>query len=145
MNYIKNKLQNKRIKPTYQRLRVMEYLEQNRNHPTVDMIYAAMVRRIPTISKTTVYNTLKLFVQHDLVTELTITGHEIRYDIKEDGHHHFMCKKCGKIIDVTLNCPYEQGQVDFVQGHKIDETQAYFKGICKNCLQKQKHNKGESK
>jgi len=141
MKHLKNKLLAKGIKPTYQRLRILEYLEQYHNHPTVDMIYAAIVKRIPTISKTTVYNTLKLFIQHNLVTELTITGHEIRYDIKDQGHHHFLCKKCGKIYDVTLNCPYEQGEVDSVQGHKIEETHGYFRGICLECMKKNKSKK----
>ena len=52
------------VKPSVQRLAVMEYLLTHRTHPTVDEIYRALVSKIPTLSQATVYNTLKLFVSH---------------------------------------------------------------------------------
>ena len=42
------------IKPSYQRIKIFEYLVEHKNHPTVDMIYKALVDEIPTLSKTTV-------------------------------------------------------------------------------------------
>ncbi|RLC47071.1 MAG: hypothetical protein DRH57_04745, partial [Candidatus Cloacimonadota bacterium] len=51
----KNILKSAGIKPTYERLRILKYLEENNNHPTVNMIYDEVVKDIPTISKTTVY------------------------------------------------------------------------------------------
>ena len=50
------------VKPSVQRIAVMDYLMTHRTHPTVDEIYHALEKQIPTLSKTTVYNTLKLFV-----------------------------------------------------------------------------------
>ena len=49
------------INPSFQRLKILEYLMNNDTHPTVDNIYNALIDIIPTISKTTIYNTLKLF------------------------------------------------------------------------------------
>ena len=51
------------IKPSYQRIKIFQYLVENKNHPTVDMIYKALCTEIPTLSKTTVYNTLNLFIE----------------------------------------------------------------------------------
>ena len=51
------------IKPSYQRMKIYEFLLQNRIHPTVDTIYRALNKEIPTLSKTTVYNTLNLFIE----------------------------------------------------------------------------------
>ena len=51
------------ISPSYQRIRVFEYLISNKNHPTVDMIYKELIKEIPTLSRTTVYNTLNLLVK----------------------------------------------------------------------------------
>jgi len=46
---LKNTLKEKGIKPTYQRLKILDYMSQNiRNHPTVDMIYAELAKEIPT-------------------------------------------------------------------------------------------------
>ena len=122
-NRYKELLEAKGLKPTYQRLRILEFLEEHQNHPTVEMIYEDLVKEIPTISKTTIYNTV------------TITGTETRYDVKEHPHHHLLCKSCGKIFDVEVHCPYE-GQID-IDGHRIDEKLGYFKGVCRECLEKE--------
>ncbi len=126
----------KGLKPTFQRLRILEYLQKHNNHPTVEMIYEYLVKEIPTISKTTIYNTLNALVEKGIVCAITITGTEIRYDFKTFPHHHFLCRRCGKVIDIDIECPYvKKGQID---GHKIEELHGYFKGICKECLKKDK-------
>jgi len=58
---IGNYLKNHDIKPSYQRMKIFQYLLDNHVHPTVDTIYKALCPEIPTLSKTTVYNTLNLF------------------------------------------------------------------------------------
>jgi len=124
----------KGLKPTFQRLRILEYLQKHNNHPTVEMIYGDLVREIPTISKTTIYNTLNALLEKGIVHAITITGTESRYDFKSFPHHHFLCRRCGKVIDIDTECPYvKKGQIG---GHKIEELHGYFKGICKECLRK---------
>ncbi|MBR4922900.1 MAG: transcriptional repressor, partial [Bacteroidaceae bacterium] len=46
------------IKPSVQRIAIMDYLMTHRTHPAIDEIYLALCEDIPTLSKTTVYNTL---------------------------------------------------------------------------------------
>ena len=138
MNDLKQLLIEKEIKPTYQRIKILEYLKKkNHSHPTVDMIYAALYVKVPTLSKTTVYNTLDVFHKHALIDVLTITGSELRYEICSKSHHHFLCRKCNKIFDIDVECSYFQNKN--VQGHKIEEIHGYFKGICKDCLEKEKN------
>ncbi|MCK4357183.1 MAG: transcriptional repressor [Candidatus Cloacimonetes bacterium] len=135
MKKIKEILDQTNIKPTYERLRIIKYFEENNNHPTINMIYKEVVKDIPTISKTTIYNALNLFVQKGLVLPLVITGTEVRYDRNTKPHHHFLCEKCRKIYDINIECPYfKKGYVD---GHKITELHGYFKGTCKECLKKE--------
>ncbi len=141
MKHIKKELIDQGIKPTYQRLCILEYLHDNLVHPTVDIIYNKLVNRIPTMSRTTIYNTLKLFSKMGIVNEITISGIETRYDINCEFHHHFLCKKCGKIYDVDLTNPCFQMEQKKIDGHKIYEAQSYFKGICKKCLEKSKNKK----
>ena len=134
MKRSKEILVGKGLKPTFQRLRILEYLQKHNNHPTVEMIYEDLVREIPTISKTTIYNTLNALVEKGIVCAITITGTESRYDFKSFPHHHFLCRRCGKVIDIDTECPYvKKGQIG---GHKIEELHGYFKGICKECLRK---------
>ena len=63
-NYVIETLSNHNIKPSLQRIAVYSYLIEKKNHPTVDMIYSDLHPTMPTLSKTTVYNTLKLFIEN---------------------------------------------------------------------------------
>lgn len=118
------------IKPSYQRIKILEYLIQNKNHPTVDMIYQELVNRIPTLSKTTVYNTLKLFVDKKIVALINIEDNETRYDVDTTFHGHFKCKKCNEVYDIKIEMPVLKDMDDF----QIDEYHLYLKGICKKCI-----------
>lgn len=120
------------IKITPQRLEILKYLDENRNHPTADKIYTELKKDNPSLSKTTVYNSLEILKNHNIIQSLTISGSESRYDFKRRMHHHFLCKKCGNIIDIDIECP----NIEKVSqsGYKIDEIHGYFKGICNSCM-----------
>ena len=79
------------IRPSVQRTAVMEYLMNHKTHPTVDEIYLALSPGIPTLSKTTVYNTLNLFIEKGAVQMLTIDEKNARYDADTSKHAHFYC------------------------------------------------------
>ncbi len=134
MEKYKQILVDRGIKPTYQRIKILEYLDRNHTHPTVEMIYAALSKKVPTLSKTTVYNTLDVLRKFGLVDVLTITESEIRYEYILHPHHHFYCRHCGKILDLDVNCVYQEKMC--VEGHKIEAIHGYFKGICSECLLK---------
>ena len=120
------------ISPSLQRLAIMDYLLKNMNHPSVSEIYAALLPDIPTLSKTTVHNTLKLFVQHKIARYIDIDERNARYDGTVEAHAHFRCNQCGCIIDVPLsetNNIYPE-KPDFL----IEEAYVNLKGICKKCI-----------
>ncbi len=124
-------LTNKKIKPSYARIKILEYLVVKDSHPTVEEIYSALVGEIPTLSKTTVYNTLKLFMEADIARIITIEESEARYDADIDSHGHFKCNECGKIYDFHINIPVE---IEALNDFKISEKSVYYKGICRECL-----------
>ena len=128
-------LKQNQLKITPQRLAVMKYLDENRTHPTADRIYTDLKEKNPSLSKTTVYNSLDTLQNHNIIQSITISPSELRYDFKKSMHHHFLCKRCGDIIDIELECPNIQKTID--QGHKVEEVHGYFKGICKKCMEKQ--------
>lgn len=119
------------IKPSYPRIQVYKYLEENKNHPTVDCIYQSLVDEMPTLSKTTVYNTLKLFEENGIVKSIFLEDSEKRYEIIIDEHSHFHCELCNNIYDI----PY--GEINFLpegfEGFQINEKRIYLSGICKEC------------
>jgi len=136
MKKTKELLQSRGLKPTYQRMRILKYLGEHQTHPTVEMIYQDLVQEIPTISKTTIYNTLNTLLEKGIIHVITITGTESRYDFKSFPHHHFLCTRCGRIIDIDVDCPYLRERK--IGGHKIEELHGYFKGICRECLSRKR-------
>lgn len=121
------------VKPSVQRLAVMEYLLANRTHPTADEIYSALIKTIPTLSKTTVYNTLKLFVEHGAVTMLTIDEKNAMFDADTSCHAHFLCAHCNKVYDLPLNAARLDKCVSVPENFDVEEVSVYVRGICKAC------------
>ncbi|RZN67855.1 MAG: transcriptional repressor [Candidatus Methanolliviera hydrocarbonicum] len=130
-------LKKKGIHPSYHRLKILEYLMQNKTHPTADMIYKELSKEIPPLSKTTVYNSLKLFLKRGIIQELTIEEKEVRYDADTRPHAHFKCTECGNVIDMAIEPPTLNPE-RVVEGHKVTECHLYLKGVCKNCLKNPK-------
>jgi len=128
---IKNILSENGIKPSLHRIKIFEYLTNIKNHPTVDTIYKEISPDIPTLSKTTVYNTLKTFQECGIVQGLTIEENEVRYDETVSKHAHFKCTCCGKLFDIPVNS--KALNLKSFDGHIIFESQLYYKGICKDC------------
>lgn len=128
------KLKASEIRPSFQRVKVLDFLIKNPCHPTVDMIFQKLNREIPTLSKTTIYNTLNLFQNAGLVRALTIEDNETRYDIITENHGHFKCEECGFIFN--FNIDVDLLSTDDLTDFKIIGRNVYFKGICPQCLKK---------
>ena len=132
-NYLVSLIEGHSIKPSFQRILILKYLIEMKNHPSVEMIFKHLVKDIPILSKTTVYNTLNLFSKKGLVTALTIDDIELKYDFIETPHAHFMCNNCHNIFDIDLQTDiFNLGNI---KGHRIDESQVNFKGVCADCAE----------
>lgn len=129
------RLQTHNIKPSVQRIAIMNYLVEHCTHPTVDEIYIALSPAIPTLSKTTVYNTLKLLSEQGAVQTLTIDERKTCYDADTSLHAHFLCRHCGKVYDLACDPTPKQLVNDDMDGHSIQEVHHYYKGVCKYCLE----------
>jgi Fur family peroxide stress response transcriptional regulator len=117
---------------TAPRVRILQFLEGREDHPTADNIHSHVSVKVPSLSKTTVYNTLELFHREGLVSVLTITPQELRYEFGQELHHHLLCDACGTIYDIQVGCPYLGSMLH--GEHKVKEVHGYFRGTCKHCL-----------
>lgn len=123
-------LRERGVSPSFQRIRILEFLIKNRVHPSAEEIHKNIVKIIPTLSKTTVYNTLNLFVRKGVIKRLGIDDSEARFDIDIEEHAHFQCISCGRIFDLKEN------NISFkenLEGHRMLEASIYIKGYCKEC------------
>ncbi len=133
-----NFLKENGISPSPQRMQIYEYIATHDTHPTADEIYGAVYKKIPSLSKTTVYNTVRVLAEIGLINELTIDGTEIRYDADTRTHAHFKCTQCGRIFDISDgfdgNFSPELGKNELnLEGHTVRFKQLYYYGICRDC------------
>ena len=120
------------MKMTPQRIAIMDYLEGNTQHPSAAEVYKAVSRRFPTMSFATVYNTLRVLKDQGLVAELSLDPEKKRFDANPAPHHHLICVKCKKILDVArtfdLSLPEDDRRRFRLIGNHVD-----FYGICPRC------------
>ncbi|MBN2259069.1 MAG: transcriptional repressor [Clostridiales bacterium] len=131
MDNIRDYLMTNDIKPSYQRIRIYEYLMNSYDHPRVDEIYKALIDEIPTLSKTTVYNTLNLFIEKGIIHMVTIEGTEVRYDVDISDHGHFKCDVCGKVYDFKADIV--EIETNLGESFIINQKDLFFRGICPSC------------
>ncbi len=122
----------KNIRPSLHRIKILDYIIRNNNHPTVDEIHKVVVKEVPTLSKTTVYNTLDLFIKAKVLNGLYIEENETRYDPILINHGHFKCSRCGEIVDFAIDI--DEFKSIGLEKFQIFEKGVYFKGICPKCV-----------
>ena len=131
---------------TKQRESILKVLRNTRSHPTVDQIYDAVRKEIPNISKGTVYRNLEVLREDGAISELNLNGTLSRYEEKQDRHYHFRCDQCGRVYDLDepVNTEIDK-RVAERTGFRVSSHQTEFWGLCKDCQQKIKIEKGEER
>lgn len=121
------------IRPSYQRLSILEVLRSTKEHPTAERIYDMLKERNYTaISKATLYNTLQLFVEKGIITQVDMRSVEAHYEPTLVFHPHFICEVCGKIIDCEGYAP----ELKLPDGFKVNKLTMNISGICGECSKK---------
>jgi len=129
----KKRLLSHGIKPSLHRIAIMEYLMLNKTHPTSDTIFNDLNPKIPTLSKTTVYNTVKLLTERKAILSINIDEKNQRYDSNITQHAHFRCRECGVIYDIMIDKLHVSHSDKTAEKFVITETDLYYKGYCEPC------------
>ncbi|MFH1359752.1 MAG: transcriptional repressor [Candidatus Omnitrophota bacterium] len=124
---------NQKIKVTPQRLSVYKTLMDAKGHLSAEEIYQNVRGKVPGISLGTVYSILEYLCAKGLIQEIKIDFERSLYEIKDGEHHHFLCRLCKSILDIRIDHPCTALKNKEIEGHRIEDFQGYFYGICKNC------------
>lgn len=129
-----NTLHNAGIKVTHQRLEIIKEVISSNEHPDAETIHNRLKKRLPMISLDTVYRNLWMFLDLKLISTVGTPNRSIKFDTNIDHHHHFICRKCGQIMDFYSN---KLDQSDFTEEVKnigrAEEAQINIKGVCYQC------------
>ncbi len=122
------------FKVTPQRLAVYKVLYESKEHPTAEMLFNELQPVYPTMSLATVYKTIEILAQLNLIKVLNTGEDSFRYDADTREHAHIKCIKCkdmGDVMDLEMG-----GLVQAVEnktGYDITAQQLYFYGVCPIC------------
>lgn len=123
-------LKEKGLKVTPQRLAIIEYLDGNKEHPTAEDVYIAVAKKYTSISLATVYNTLETLRDAGIIRELKIDPEKKRFDPDTTPHHHLICLRCGKIVDIYIDYKLT---IPEKTGFEITGNHIEFYGYCAKC------------
>ncbi len=130
-----------KLSVTPQRIVIYQELLGNRNHPSPEDIYNAIKEENPSISFATVYNTLETFEKYGFIKKVTPLHNKVRYDPVTEPHHHLVCVKCGKIIDVDSD-KIDKVEIseDIIGENMFIDYSIRINIICTDCLKKENQN-----
>jgi len=123
------------IKLTPQRIAILDYLEGNVTHPSAEDVYRAVLRKFPTMSFATVYNTLETLKDRGMVRELTGDPGKKRFDPNSRPHHHLICTQCRRIVDVQVEFRLPVAEQDRA-GFEITGNHIEVYGTCPVCTKR---------
>lgn len=124
----------KTLKYSRQRESIKACLMARTDHPTADLLYTSIREQFPNISLGTVYRNLNLLVDLGEVRKLTCGDGTDHFDYDTSPHYHFVCRKCGKILDLPMNSAKElEAEAERHVGGKVDDHTVFFYGICGDC------------
>jgi Fe2+ or Zn2+ uptake regulation protein len=115
------------IRASAQRAAIAQWVLATETHPSADEVWTAVRKTLPMVSRATVYNTLKLFVEKGLLRELVLAPGCIVYDPKMEPHHHFIEDDGGAIHDVPWSALTVQ-RVGDLDGYDVREFSVVLHG-----------------
>lgn len=121
------------LRVTGPRRRVYAALRRLGGHRSADEVLATARAEGPPVSRMTAYNALADLLRAGLVTRADAGPGRTLWETRTDGHHHFVCRRCARVIDVPcargrrpcLDLPAPVG--------RADEAQVIFRGLCRAC------------
>ena len=133
-DYLEERLRAAGLRVTPQRRAVWSaFAKETNEHLTADEVFERARRRLPELSRATVYNALAELVRAGLLQTVEGRG-AVLYDPNIDPtHHHFRCRECDRLYDVHVE-GVENLRISGDQRFVIDQKAIYFTGLCPQCF-----------
>ncbi|HJX36076.1 MAG TPA: transcriptional repressor [Dehalococcoidales bacterium] len=123
---------------TRQRQILLQIIRETDRHIDAKELFKLAVNRDNSISAATVYRSLKLFKELELIDEKRLGQSRCYYEIKRSPQHqHLVCSGCGKVVD--FNCPLSEmiKKVKDEKGFVVTKAEVFLEGYCSECSKKQ--------
>jgi len=128
-------LRRRGLRTTHQRMEIFRELARTDEHPDAETVYQRVSRRVPAVSRDTVYRTLATLEEHGLISRAAVLGGPARYDANIAQHHHFVCTRCGAVKDFrspaldALPLPRSVRTLG-----RVASAHVQVRGVCAECV-----------
>ena len=127
------------VRQSKKRDALLALLRNTDTHPSADQVYQALKPGYPGLSLATVYRNLSQLCEQGLAVRVgTVNGQE-RYDGRTRPHAHFICNRCGTVLDlpdIRPDSALEQS-VSAQYGFAVQRCELTYYGLCPSCLHQQ--------
>ena len=127
------------MKYSRQRESIRHYLAETREHPTADEVYMHVRKDFPNISLGTVYRNLNLLTDIGEAVKIATPNGGDRFDGRVEPHNHFLCTRCGRLLDLELDMTTIEGVNQLAANNfdgVIESSSTLFYGECSDCIKK---------
>jgi Fur family peroxide stress response transcriptional regulator len=125
------------LRVTRQRKVILGVLTRRSDHPTADEVYDKARTALPDLSRTTVYRVLDTLVEAGVARNVCHPGVAVRYEAMADRHHHLVCVRCNRLIDLVspgldgIRLPNTRKL-----GFEVEDFTVQIRGVCSKCRRK---------
>ena len=127
------------LKYSRQRESIKHYLMTTKEHPTADTVYIHVKNDFPNISLGTVYRNLNFLTDIGEAVKISTPLGGDRFDGRIEPHNHFLCTKCGRLLDLDLDM-HSIEEVNRLAAENFDglitSSSTLFYGECSDCIKK---------
>lgn len=144
INFIENKIHQSNFKLTPQRQAIIAVIYKRVNeHLSPEEIFALAKKESSEIGLATVYRTLDVLVELNIIDKIVFEDGMARYDLtindKQHFHHHLLCTQCGSIEEIHEDLLEDVERLVSQQFHfLVTDHRLTFHGVCMNCQRKSK-------
>jgi len=128
------KLRAQGLRMTPQRMAILHVLHHAGGHLSPTQVYEQARKEFPSLTEPTVYRTLEDLAEKKFLLAAHVGNGKIVYELAENQHHHLICHKCGRTVQVD-HAPLQQlyQQLESSTGYKLDSSHVTFFGLCPDC------------
>ena len=122
---------------------ILGYLRGRTDHPSADQIFRSLKPALPELSLGTVYRNLGILVQEGQISSAGPVNGQERYEARTDRHSHFVCRRCGRMLDLNLPDLVRElyGEIEYSMGCVPERHSLTISGLCPDCVKNEMQKK----
>jgi len=134
LEHLKLSCREKGLRLTPQRRALLERLVESGDHPSAEQLYARVHRKLPGLSRATVFRILEQFVASGIIAKACHPGRSARFDVRTELHHHLVCLRCESMTDI-FNDTLDRVALPDTTAYNFDivDFRVQLRGYCKKC------------